>query len=207
MTSRTRWELSATRGYGEHFGRLVASGEDIDGEARLADTLAPRSARILDAGCGMGRVAAALVARGHDVVGVDLDDALLRQAAETYPGLALVRSRLDDLDADMLTAAGHNASFDIIVCVGNVMILCAPDTERTVLARLRALLAPNGRILVGFHTFVSLEHAREYPAAEFAADCEAVGLRVESRFAGYDLKPYDPAGDYAVHVLAAANPD
>ncbi len=58
----TRWALagSPAQGYGEHFARLVADGEDIDGEARLADALAPRGARILDVGSGMGRVADAL---------------------------------------------------------------------------------------------------------------------------------------------------
>ena len=55
----TRWQLAgeSAQGYGEHFARLVADGDDIDGEARLADALAPRGARILDVGSGMGRVA------------------------------------------------------------------------------------------------------------------------------------------------------
>ena len=40
----TRWELAGedNRGYGEHFAQRVADGTDIDGEARLADALAPR---------------------------------------------------------------------------------------------------------------------------------------------------------------------
>ena len=58
----TRWELAGpdTRGYGECFGRMVAGGEDVDGEARFVDVLAPRGARILDVGSGMGRVSEAL---------------------------------------------------------------------------------------------------------------------------------------------------
>ena len=40
------------------FEDLVATRRAIDGEARLADVLAPRRARILDAGAGLGRVAA-----------------------------------------------------------------------------------------------------------------------------------------------------
>ena len=41
-------------GYAGVFEGLIDRGEDIDGEARLADVLAPRAARILDAGAGMG---------------------------------------------------------------------------------------------------------------------------------------------------------
>lgn len=199
----TRWEMSSTpRGYGARFAELVESGEDIEGEARLADVLVPRGARVLDAGCGMGRIAAALQARGHRVVGVDLDAVLLAQAAATYPGLELLAERVESLSPDRLAEAGHPRAYDLVVCVGNVMILGAPDTERAMLAAMRDLLAPQGRILVGFHTFVALEHAREYAPDEFARDCAAVGLRVEARYAGYDLRPYDPAGDYAVHILS-----
>ena len=35
------------------------------------------------------------------------------------------------------------------------------------------------------------------------ADAEAAGLAVESRFATFDLRPFDPDGDFAVFVLVA----
>ena len=46
----TRWEGPSDigRGYGRHFAELIAGGADVEGEARLADALAPRGARILD---------------------------------------------------------------------------------------------------------------------------------------------------------------
>ena len=61
----TRWELAGAdnRGYGQTFAQRVAAGVDVDGEARLVDALAPRGARILDIGSGMGRVSAALRSR------------------------------------------------------------------------------------------------------------------------------------------------
>src|SRR5262245_65264423 len=102
--AETRWEQARAiekaegrGGYGAHFARLIAEGIDIAGEARLADVLAPRGARILDAGSGMGRVGAALQTRGHEVVGVDFDEEVLAQSRETYPDLLLVASRLDHL--------------------------------------------------------------------------------------------------------------
>ena len=128
-----------------------------------------------------------------------------RPVAATYPELPLVESRLDELTSDRLSAAGQPTSYDLVVCVGNVMVLLAPDTERTVLAALGSLLAPDGRILVGFSlSGAPAPTSRSYAVDEFAADCAAVGLAVESRFASYDLRPFVDGSDYAVHVLRRA---
>jgi len=212
--AETRWEQARAQeraagqgGYGAHFARLIDEGADIEGEARLADVLVPRGGWILDAGSGMGRVGGALVARGHRVVGVDFDAEILDQSRRTYPALPLVDSRLDELTPRRLVAAGHPTTYDLIVCVGNVMILLAPDTERTVLANLAGLLAPGGRMLVGFAlTGAPSGASREYPADEFVADAAAAGLELESRFASYDLRPFTDLSTYAVHVLRHAAP-
>jgi SAM-dependent methyltransferase len=210
--AETRWEqaraeerASGQGGYGAHFARLIEDGVDIEGEARLADVLAPRGGWILDAGSGMGRVGGALVARGHRVVGVDFDPEILDQSRRTYPDLPLVDSRLDELTPEKLTAADHPAAYDLIVCVGNVMILLAPETERTVLTNLAAVLAPEGRLLVGFAmTGAPAGASREYPADEFVADAAAAGLAVESRFSTYDLRPFTDESTFVVHVLQHA---
>jgi SAM-dependent methyltransferase len=210
--AETRWEQARAHeraegqgGYGAHFARLLSEGVDIEGEARLADVLVPRNARILDAGSGMGRVGAALVARGHRVVGVDFDPEILDQSRRTFPDLPLVESRLDELTAVTLTDAGFPAEHDLVVCVGNVMILLAPDTERTVLGNLAALLAPEGRLLIGFAlSGAPSGFSRSYPLAEFVADYEAVGLESVHRFATYDLAPFTDESTYVVHVLRRA---
>jgi Methyltransferase domain len=203
----TRWEQdfpSGHRGYGVRFAELIASGQDVEGEARLADALAPRAAKILDAGSGMGRIGGSLRARGHQAYGVDLDEALLAQSRATYPDLPVARARLEQVDGDLLAAHGMPTDFDLVVCVGNVMILLAPGTERLVLARLAGLLAPEGRLLTGFSLVAGAPGSRVYPAEEFAADAAAAGLAVESRHATYDLRPFVAGGDYAVHVLRRA---
>ena len=56
--------------YIDRFRSMAQAGKDLDGEARFIDAMAPRGARILDAGCGPGRVGGYLAAAGHDVVGV-----------------------------------------------------------------------------------------------------------------------------------------
>jgi SAM-dependent methyltransferase len=196
-TPQSRWQLAGERTafYGTRFAALVASGQDIDGEARLADALLPRGARVLDAGAGMGRVAAALAARGHDVLAVEPDGALVAQARTTYPELAVEQR-------DILTLAPADGPFDLVVCVGNVMVFLAEDTERDALRSMASVLAEGGRILVGFHLQDPPEHARIYPPEQFEADVAAAGLRVDVRLGGYDLRRVDDA--YGVWVLSRA---
>jgi hypothetical protein len=114
----------------------------------------------------------------------------------------LVESRLDELTPGVLSAAGWPTAYDLVVCVGNVMILLAPDTERTVLANLAAVLAPEGRMLFGYSlTGAPTGNSLDYPVAAFEEDCASTGLEVESRFASYDLRPFTDAAEYVVHVL------
>ena len=200
----TRWEQAgpaAAQGFGRKFGELVASGQDVDGEARLADTLLPRGARVLDVGAGMGRVTAALSARGHTVVGIEPDLALVEQARATYPGIDVLHSDVLGLDDALL--GDRPAEYDLVVVVGNVMVFLAEGTERRVLSLLRSRLAPGGRVLLGFHLVGAPAHARGYPAEEFVADASASGLRVDARFGSYELHP--ATEEYAVWVLSASD--
>jgi SAM-dependent methyltransferase len=199
----TRWEMGENTGFAAHFSELIASGADVEGEARLADTLLPRGATVLDAGAGFGRIGAALQRRGHRVVAAETDPGLVRMAAEPYPDLAMVQTDILALTPDLLAEAGHPTAYDLVVVVGNVMVLLAPDTERRTLATLRDLLTDGGRILVGFHPVRTFGNARDYPVEEFTADVEAVGLRVQHRFGSYELQP--PSDEYVVAVLTRAD--
>ena len=79
MRQPTRWELQVranpdhSRWYVQRFRQMAAQGADLAGEARLVDAMVTRGSRVLDAGCGPGRVGAELAARGHTVVGVDVE--------------------------------------------------------------------------------------------------------------------------------------
>lgn len=200
----SRWARGGEKnlGYGRRFAELVGSGADVDGEARLADALVPRRARVLDAGSGMGRVAAYLHGRGHRVVAMEPDPGLVEQSRRTYPEVDVLPSDILGLTDEVLSAAGGPTEFDLVVCVGNVITFVAEGTEVAVLRRLGELLADGGRILVGFHLQGGPETARRVTPSEFAREVEAAGLVVDHRFGGYDLRPVDD--QYAVWILRAA---
>ncbi|MFG3603063.1 class I SAM-dependent methyltransferase [Micromonospora chersina] len=196
MGKPTRWVTETKPGhsqwYVDRFRRLAAEGADLAGEARLLDTLVPPGARILDAGCGTGRVAAALAERGHTVVGVDVDPVLIDAARADHPGPRFLVADLADLD---LAAQGEPEPFDAAVVAGNVMAFVAPGTERAVLTRIAAHIRPDGPVVIGFGT------DRGYPLTELDADAVAAGLRLEHRFATWDLRPWHDDAEFAVTVL------
>jgi SAM-dependent methyltransferase len=201
--SLSRWERGGEKnlGYGKRFAELVAAGADVDGEARLADTLVPRQARILDAGAGMGRVAAYLQEQGHRVIAAEPDPRLVEQSRRTYPDVEVLPHAILGLTDEVLSTAAAPSEFDLVTCVGNVITFVAEGTEVAVLARLRQLLAPGGRILVGFHLQDGPQTARRVSPDQFAAEVRAAGLVVDHRFGGYDLRPADD--QYAVWILRA----
>lgn len=180
--------------YIERFRTMAAEGADLDGEARFVDAMAPRHARILDAGCGPGRVGGRLARLGHEVIGVDIDPALIDAARADHPDVTWMTADLARLD---LPAAGIAEPFDVIVCAGNVMTFLDPTTRRDVLARLAAHLRVDGRVVVGFGA------GRDYAFDEFLADVAAVGLRVAVPLSSWHLHPFDASSDFLVAVLQA----
>ncbi|NNF54665.1 MAG: class I SAM-dependent methyltransferase [Acidimicrobiales bacterium] len=201
MAEKSRWvkkteeDPNHSHWYVERMRSKAAEGEDLAGEARLVDAMVPRAARILDAGCGPGRVGAALASRGHRVVGVDVDPVLIAAAEQDFPAPTWFVADLAELD---LPASGIDADFDVVVAAGNVMTFLAPTTRQEVLRRLAQHLGVGGRIVVGFGI------GREYSFDEFFADVEAADLEVQLRLSTWDLQPFTSASDFLVAVLAPA---
>ena len=195
MDATPRWFTETDEGhsdwYVQHFRTLAAEGADLEGEARLVDALLPPAARVLDAGCGPGRLGAALHARGHHVVGVDADPVLLAAAREDHPGPRWELADLARLDL--------GEAFDAVVAAGNVMVFLGPGSEEVVVERLAAHVAPGGVLVLGFRT------DRHLDPAQVEAAVARVGLRPEHRFATWDLRPWHDEADFA--VLVARRPD
>jgi SAM-dependent methyltransferase len=198
MSGVTRWEHSdVPRGhrYDERFRELEARGVDVHGEAACLEALlrsehesetpSDAPARVLDAGCGTGRVAIELAARGFDVVGVDLDPVMLDAARLKAPTIEWVLGDLAQLRL--------RREFDAAVLAGNVMLFVGPGTEADVLARVAAHVVPGGLVVAGFQLSGRLALDDYDAAAEHAA------LELIARYSTWDREPY-AGGDYAVSV-------
>jgi 2-polyprenyl-3-methyl-5-hydroxy-6-metoxy-1,4-benzoquinol methylase len=196
VSALTRWvtdhDSEHSRWYIDRFRRMAAEGTDLAGEARLLDAIVARGARILDAGCGPGRVGVVLAARGHTVVGVDVDPELIAAAKADHPGPTWVVADLAGLD---LAAMGEPTPFDAAILAGNVMAFVAPNTEAQVLARVAEHVRPDGVVVVGF----GLE--RGYALSDFDVHAAAAGLELEHRFATWDLRPPVADPTFAVSIF------
>ena len=199
MSSKNKWIQRTEENpdhsswYIERFRSMAAAGDDLAGEGRFVDAMAPRGARILDAGCGPGRVGAFLADLGHDVVGVDVDPKLIAAAEEDHPGPIWLVGDLAELD---LESHGITEGFDVIVAAGNVLPFLAESSRREVLARLGRHIRDAGRIVVGFGA------GRDYEFDDFTEDCSAVGLNVEVALESWDLRPFNATSEFLVAILA-----
>lgn len=180
--------------YIERFRSMAAAGDDLDGEARLIDAMVPRRARILDAGCGPGRVGGFLADAGHEVVGVDIDPVLIAAAVEEHRGPRWIVADLAELD---LSEHGVTEGFDVVVCAGNVVTFLAPSTREEVLRRLGAQLREGGRVVVGFGT------DRGYEVERFLADARAAELVPDLLLSTWALHPFHEGDTFVVAVLRA----
>lgn len=187
----TRWaHTRAPRGdeYDRRWDAMAAAGEDPHGEASFVMRFSP--ARVLDAGCGTGRVARELARRGVAVVGVDVDAAMLDTARRRSPELRWVLGDLATLSLP------DEAPFDLAVLAGNVMIFVAPGTERDVLAHLVAHVVPGGLVVAGFQL-----QPGGLDLAGYDAHAAAVGLALVERWATWSGDPFVAEGaTYAVSV-------
>ena len=199
----TRWTgTDAPRGdeYDARWARLAAEGESVHGEADLVDALLREHGgrRVLDAGCGTGRVAIELAARGYDAVGMDLDPGMLGAARRKAPDLVWIEADLARLDA--VAELSGAPGFDVVVMAGNVMIFVDPGSEGAVLGGLRARLVDGGLLVAGFQLRPDRLSLDEYDALARVA-----GFVPVARWATWDREPFT-GGDYVVSVHRAPAP-
>ena len=180
--------------YDARFARLEADGLYLHGEADLVSWLTGgERRRILDAGCGTGRVAVELARRGHDLVGVDVDTVMLASARAKAPDLPWIEADLSDPGLDL------GEPFDLVVAAGNVMIFVAPESVPAVVANLAGRLVAGGLLVAGFQIRATLRFE------DYDAMADRAGLLLVQRWATWERDPYRD-GDYAVSVHTRASP-
>lgn len=198
----TRWERIAretagedyAKEYAERFRALAASGADVHGEAAFVAGLVPAPARVLDAGCGTGRIAVRLNELGYDVVGVDVDIAMLWVAAGETPELEWLWADLSTFDLE--------STFDVVLVAGNTIPLLEDGTLVSACERLAAHTKPGGLVICGF----GLDEAHLPPGCPvttltaFQAAMAVAGLDDVIEFSSWDRGEFDPAAGYVVSV-------
>ncbi|MCE7010146.1 class I SAM-dependent methyltransferase [Kibdelosporangium philippinense] len=123
--------------------------------AHLKPLLPALPARILEAGCGRGALAAALADLGYEVTGVDRNAEMVAAASER--GVSAIHADVNDISGE----------YDVVLFTRSLHH--AEDLDAT-LAHAATLLAPNGQIIIEEFAWERVDEA----AADFVYDNRAL---------------------------------
>lgn len=188
-TTRAVYDATANR-YAERVGTEITASFEAAVDRALLDAFAERVATnpgpVLDVGCGPGRVAAFLAARGLDVVGVDLSPVMVEVARRAHPDIEFREGQLRALPAPDRAFVGMVSWYSIIHTPPS-------ELDRT-FAEMRRVLTGGAHFLAAFQagegepsrrtdaygTGHTLTHYRHSPD-DVVGQLASAGLRVHAR--------------------------
>ena len=140
----------STAGYARDAGKLVAQYESTAFDevyAKILHLFPAKPCRILDAGAGSGRDAAALAARGHSVVAVEPTKEMREAGKKLHSNVPLtwVDDALPELNA--LNDGVLAGPYDCVLMAAVWMHFDEGERERS-MRRIAELLAPGGRFIL-----------------------------------------------------------
>lgn len=182
--------------YGQPIEQLPWYTETADADVlALLERLAPAKSWVLDIGTGVGQLAVAVAARGHQVVATDISARALDEASKRAPDAAVLWLE------DDITQSRLHRQFGVAIDRGCLHLL-TPDAAARYVRNVAALLAPRGVLLLKIHDvsvgdrhgttpytrealerlFVSAfeiveEHASEFPGPHHTAAARLFALR------------------------------
>ena len=134
------------RGYDEQMAASALAAADV----AFCEAAFPSPGRLVDLGCGTGRLAIHFAARGFDCVGVDLSDTMLTQARAN----AAARGVTVTWHAGNLVELGGlpSASFDYAASLFSTLGMVRGANHRAAaVAEVARLLKPGGRLVLHVH--------------------------------------------------------
>jgi SAM-dependent methyltransferase len=173
----------------DHLGEAYLRYSFTKGTRQEIDFLVPAlglepGMRVLDVGCGPGRHANELAARGLRVHGIDVSQRFIDIATEG----ATAGATFERLDARRMV---FDAEFDAVICLcqGAFGLMTADDDDAVVLDLMAAALRPGGGLaLTAFSSYFVVKHWED---AEFDADRGINHERTEIRNGAGDVVETD----------------
>ena len=119
---------------------------------RYRDALA---GRVIEVGCGAGRVLGYLADLSADAHGIDLSPAMVDYCHRAYPGADV---RVGDV---LELSSTFEQPFDAIVAANNLIDVFDEERRAAVLTELHSSLAPGGLLIFSSHNLASLSHGAD----------------------------------------------
>ena len=127
-------------------------------DRKMLDLLAERveaGELLCDVGCGPGHVAGYLQERGQRVLGIDLSDAMVREARTLFPAVTFQQGDMLDLGELADASVGGMAALYSLIHVPREQVAQALGTMRRVLRR-------GAPLLISFHVGREVVHRDEW---------------------------------------------
>ena len=148
--SSSLWDYIQSDEVSDGYDQRLAGSLLFQQDAAFVREFCQPPGRLIDLGCGTGRMLTECARLGHRVLGVDLSQGMLKQAHE--------RGVRDNLSFELLNAnltrmeCIAEASFDYAICLFSTLGMIGGDRcRRDVLAHAHRMLKPGGKFVVHVH--------------------------------------------------------
>jgi SAM-dependent methyltransferase len=148
--TRPLWDYIQSPQIARHYDEHLAGSGMVEADQRFAERHFDRPGRLIDLGCGTGRLLVPFAVRGYWVLGVDLSEEMLgmarAKAAQAKVTVHLLKANLVDLDG----LAGK--TFDYASCLFSTVGMIAGSQERQrFVEHVYRLLRPGGKFILHVH--------------------------------------------------------
>jgi SAM-dependent methyltransferase len=142
-------DLSAER-YNRH--------ETHDDVEFILSVIGEQPKRVLEVGCGYGRILLALADAGHDVTGIDVEDGDLDNLSATAKSLGIKNVHWRKEDA---VHGDWGTGFDVVVLAGNILFnieniesgTAYKKAQESFIQKAASALVPSGHVYIGYSPF------------------------------------------------------
>jgi SAM-dependent methyltransferase len=165
-------------------------------DLRLVESYFPEAGRLVDLGCGTGRLLIPRAQRGFSVLGVDLSPEMLKVAREKARqaeiDLPLIQANLVELDCV------RDEVFDYAACLFSTLgMISGADNRRRALAHMIRILKPGGRFILHVHNLWF--HLGTSAGRRWLWRDRWSRLRHDDEFGDFEMPAHDGIAGLALH--------
>ncbi|HMF14560.1 MAG TPA: methyltransferase domain-containing protein [Gemmataceae bacterium] len=148
--SREAWDYIHSPEVAQKYDARLAGSSLLSADLEVARKHFAVPGRLIDLGCGTGRLLLDFAGRGFDVTGVDLSEEMLRVAASKIAQAGL---RVQLLKANLVELnALADEAFDYAACLFSTLgMIDGCEQRRQTIAHVYRLLRPGGKFLLHVH--------------------------------------------------------